>query len=255
MFKILLENLSARDKAKLIIGFPVIVVGTTLFSVTHYIKPLRKTMKDWWKVPFIAKGLIKKSTLTYTNGRQIKVDKNNLNRAIAISHFMALSNDTIKRCDIEASDDTVTATLMGRRFKLNLEYAAYIIGDISDREKLGYAKTVKGRKVLDIGAFVCDTTMFYAAAGAEHVYAFEPFTKLYLEGKRNISDNGFEKKVTLFNAGIAARPGSASLNESDEGGRRIDETENSGGMQIKLMTIEDMVNTYHINDGMMKIDI
>lgn len=56
--------------------------------------------------------------------------------------------------------------------------------------------------VIDIGAFIGETSLFFLSKGAKKVYAFEPVEKFYRYLKRNVLRNGFGGKVILNNFGI-----------------------------------------------------
>lgn len=58
---------------------------------------------------------------------------------------------------------------------------------------------VKGKNVIDIGASVADSPIYFALNGAEHVYGYEPDKERYKMALRNIELNNMGKKITLFN--------------------------------------------------------
>ncbi len=64
---------------------------------------------------------------------------------------------------------------------------------------------IKNRIVVDIGAAVGDSALYFALMGATHVYAFEPFPITFEKAQENISRNNYSEKITLFNKGIGHR--------------------------------------------------
>jgi FkbM family methyltransferase len=64
---------------------------------------------------------------------------------------------------------------------------------------------VLGRVVIDIGANIGDSAVYFARHGASHVYAYEPFPDLYEQARRNVDLNGCDGTVTLVNAGAGPR--------------------------------------------------
>jgi len=67
---------------------------------------------------------------------------------------------------------------------------------------------IKGKIVLDIGAFVGDTAVFFGKKGAS-VYAYEPSKELYEIAKKNIKLNNIDAKI--FNLGIGDKNTNAKI--------------------------------------------
>lgn len=63
---------------------------------------------------------------------------------------------------------------------------------------------IRGNVVVDIGTNIGDSALYFAAQGARHVYAFEPFSHLANAARRNIRLNRLEDSVTLVQAGVSA---------------------------------------------------
>src|SRR5579859_3164508 len=56
---------------------------------------------------------------------------------------------------------------------------------------------VQGAVVIDIGAYVGDSAIFFARAGARRVYGYEPFATTYAAAVRNVVLNGLEDVIKL----------------------------------------------------------
>ena len=74
---------------------------------------------------------------------------------------------------------------------------------------------VKGKDVVDVGANVGDTAIYFALKGAKHVYAFEPYPYSYNIAKKNIKLNHLEDRITLLNEGCG-RSGFVTIKEDYE---------------------------------------
>lgn len=70
-------------------------------------------------------------------------------------------------------------------------------------EELTYDIDCKDREILDIGANVGDTAIFFARKGAKKIHAFEPVTMAYQVAKRNLELNGITN-VDLFNSPVTS---------------------------------------------------
>lgn len=93
--------------------------------------------------------------------------------------------------------------------RLNLVYS--VLDDIE------YYKVVnvKDKTVLDIGAYIGDTTLFFVSRGAKRIYAYEPvFYKILL---KNISLNKITDKVEVVPRGIYYKPKTICVKEEAAG--------------------------------------
>ncbi|WP_048054006.1 FkbM family methyltransferase [Thermoplasma volcanium] len=61
---------------------------------------------------------------------------------------------------------------------------------------------MEGRKVLDIGANIGDSAIYFALKGAAHVYAFEVVPSTSEICKENVRLNNLDGKITVFNYGL-----------------------------------------------------
>lgn len=57
---------------------------------------------------------------------------------------------------------------------------------------------IKGKDVVDLGAYYADTAIYYAKRGAKHVYAYEARQQLVNKGKLFIKKNRLESKISLY---------------------------------------------------------
>ena len=96
-------------------------------------------------------------------------------------------------------------------------------------------------RVLDIGAYIGDTTVFFVRGGAQKVIAFEPHPKLYQLALKNIEINRLSEKVVLFNEGVAAKDGELCIKEdSDVGaaaGFGLSQAVQGSAVRIRLSSI------------------
>lgn len=113
---------------------------------------------------------------------------------------------------------------------------------------------VKGRVVVDIGAYVADTAIFFVLEGARHVYAIEPFPYFYEIGRKNIAASRMESKITMVNAGVGGKSAEISVDSS----KRSFSGSGFGGSgakkQIQIMSLEEIVRKYRLKNAALKID-
>ncbi len=64
---------------------------------------------------------------------------------------------------------------------------------------------VKNAAVIDIGAFIGDSAVYFARRGALHVYAYEPYAELCATAKHNVWLNDCGERVSVFQQGVSDR--------------------------------------------------
>ncbi|MEM1903580.1 MAG: FkbM family methyltransferase, partial [Pyrobaculum sp.] len=70
-----------------------------------------------------------------------------------------------------------------------------------------YAADVKDRVVVDVGAGIGDSTLFFVSRGARRVYAFEPVERHFRYLVDNIARNNAVDRVVAFNYGLWVEDG------------------------------------------------
>jgi FkbM family methyltransferase len=75
--------------------------------------------------------------------------------------------------------------------------------------------SVKDRVVVDVGAFVGDSPIYFALKGAKKVIAIEPCSGAYAEMLENVRLNNLENIIVPVNAYLVSEQGKAHL-EDDE---------------------------------------
>ncbi len=71
-----------------------------------------------------------------------------------------------------------------------------------DYDKMYSYLNVKGKIVLDAGAFLGETALYFVSRGVRLVYAYEPVPLFYDYLVRNVRLNGVEGIVKVVNAGL-----------------------------------------------------
>ncbi|MGD2065927.1 MAG: FkbM family methyltransferase, partial [Candidatus Bathyarchaeota archaeon] len=69
---------------------------------------------------------------------------------------------------------------------------------------------LKNKTVVDVGAFIADSSIYFATKGAKKVIAYEP-SPMYKIAQNNIKLNNLERVITLRNQAVAGKAGSIKL--------------------------------------------
>lgn len=126
-----------------------------------------------------------------------------------------------------------------------------VIGIFIDNNYAGLP--VKDKVVVDIGANIADSSIFFALQGARKVIALEPFPGIYQVAKKNIEENDLSEAITILLAGCAGIRASISLDPNLTTKWLLEKSEN--GDTIPLVTLECLLQEYDIGqDAVLKMD-
>ena len=96
---------------------------------------------------------------------------------------------------------------------------------------------VKNKIVLDVGASIGDSSIYFILRGATKVIALEPDLELYSLAKKNIELNGFADKIELIRAGCSYIDRGDQVNSKPP-----------------LMTLQTILDNYSIKPDVLKMD-
>jgi FkbM family methyltransferase len=111
---------------------------------------------------------------------------------------------------------------------------------------------VKNRIVIDVGAFVGDSAIYFVLRGARRVIALEPNPEAFKEMLENIKLNNMESKIIAINAGLSSKAGRLKVWGGIKDALRTYYGIDAGG-HIKSMTLseimkmEDVSKTEQVN--------
>jgi len=122
--------------------------------------------------------------------------------------------------------------------------------------KKDYAKILVNEKtVLDIGANIGDTGIFYILNGAKKVIGIEPFPKNFDYAQKNIQINNLDKVITLLQAGCSSKKEIIKIDPDYQSNIESKIKNFKIGIDIPMITLQDIINTYEIpKDSVLKID-
>ncbi len=112
---------------------------------------------------------------------------------------------------------------------------------------------VKEKVVVDVGANIADSSIYFACEGATSVIALEPHPKNYETAKRNIELNSLNHKITLLNAGCGSTNEAIQI-DSDYAGLCKPLIKSSTGTTIELITLHSLVDRFNIESAVLKLD-
>jgi len=185
------------------------------------------------------------------NKNEIKFKINNKTYSIPIDNFYSRGiYDFIKTTEAGWEYKGDYWEKDGIKFK---HYYATIYDIFVDKQYV-YLK-VKNKNVLDIGAFVGDSAIYFILKGAKKVYAIEPHPESYKEMLENIKLNNMEDKIIPINLGISYNSDYVTINVKDIPfviSALFDS--NNNGIKVPAGKLSDIIEKYNIDAQVLKMD-
>jgi len=113
---------------------------------------------------------------------------------------------------------------------------------------------VTNKTVIDIGAGIGDTAIYFILGGARRVVAFEPFPKIFYIAQKNIIENNMEDKITLVNAGCGF-DGYVSIDENFDSNATSRLVDQKQGLQVPVYSLDTIISKFNVDeDSILKVD-
>lgn len=113
---------------------------------------------------------------------------------------------------------------------------------------------VKEKVVLDVGANIGDTPIFFALHGAKKVIGIEPFPQNYEMAQKNTEINDLSDKIEILLAGCSSKNEYLTIDPTFKSDIRSNLKKFEKGIQIPLFTIQYLVEKYNLSDAILKMD-
>lgn len=239
------ENISLAEK----------LIGSVFFahrifkSSFDYFLVSYLLIENWYDAMLVRAGLIKNCKLKL---RPMSIDRSVSGRIVRmmgndrISYIKTAGNDIVigyrnRRITFHyTSDYQLTNTITG----IKEEFLENQYLDVD----------VRGKVVLDIGASIGDSAIYFALNGAKRIVSLEPYPYTYNVAKENIKLNGLAGKVALINQACGARKGWVVIDPAFQNNDRNSIKHFSKGKTVKVTTLDELVKRYGIHDAVLKID-
>jgi len=248
-------NVNKKDNIKLKIGILFYICASILKASLSRASLINKVVKNWPQFYLVYFGIKKSANLEFIDGYKININKYNRSKASVLAEFYA----TLREANnfgvaIRLVGNNIIAKIKGREFILDKETAPSVIAEAIHQQHSVFI--VKGKDVLDIGAYVGDTPIYYYLYGkARHVYAFEPMPYLYEKGLQIIKKNRLSKFISLFNEGVSGEGGVIKIPRSGTNFYKVEVGASiSEGKIVKIISLDDFVRKYNIHDAFLKVD-
>ncbi len=234
------------------------------FSRIHAFWVIYKIVKNWQDVLLFRFGLKKQFTIVLRNG--LKAEINNLQDYFdfwnkeQIQMILFKQAGLENRMEIDKSKKVIKFKFAHKDIFLvfdSFRQLSSTIGLIKEQFIKGQYNwlNVKDKDVIDIGANIGDTAIYFALKGAKHIYAFEPYPYSYKIALKNIKLNKLEDKITLLNEGCAGKESSIQIDPSYKSMGDTSLKMFNEGRRIKITTLKNITKQFDIKyPAILKID-
>jgi len=121
--------------------------------------------------------------------------------------FASCASDMDCYCD---DSNNVVCVVVGLKFIMPFPHGAFELKEIFIDREYG-EPNCDNAVVVDVGAFIGDSSLFFASRGAKVVVAFEPVPELFKIFNKNIALNGFKKIIDARNEAVSDSFGTVNI--------------------------------------------
>jgi len=106
---------------------------------------------------------------------------------------------------------------------------------------------VEGKTVIDIGANIADSSIYFCLKGAARVIGLEPFPHNYVIAKKNIESNKLSTKVCLLLAGLGPNNKNISIPPEFSSNHESQARDFGEGIKVPILTLTDIIDKYDVS--------
>jgi hypothetical protein len=167
------------------------------------LKMVSKYVNNWYAVIAFYLHLIQSLEVRFLDGTKVRLTRTNFGQFYERIYMLYLMDKGFKYRPEDGSE--LVELPNGLRFFLYTRKPYSFVFD--EIFVMGvYSKfDVRDKVVIDVGASIADSSIYFATHGAKKVYSFEPDRERYHLGTKNIVLNKLEDTITLENRSATAR--------------------------------------------------
>ncbi|MHB1600843.1 MAG: FkbM family methyltransferase [bacterium] len=233
-----------------------------------------KLIKNWFAVGLFMAGFYKTVTMKFRDGFEVSLNTNNdfysfWETKEGIKQKLSLNK--FKKVKIDEYNHNIAISIGGypliKFYYAEAKEVLNIVSLINLLFEKGEYRSVyvKDRIIIDIGAYIGDTAIYFVYKGCKAVYALEPFPYSFKIANINIALNKCDDKITLLNAGIGKKSGTIKINSEYISGvdSSIDSLINpnihfdngelktvhgNNKTMINIITLQEIINRYNLKN-------
>lgn len=158
-------------------------------------------VKNWYMLLALYAGLISKTAVRFRDGQEIDILRHDYTLFYEEIFRRYLQNKgfvyrMMEEKIIIQTPNGLQITL--KPFLYKAKTYSFVLDEIFVMKVYG-EPNLHGQVVLDLGASLGDSSLYFAKLGASEVYGYEPDVKYYHLAQENIKLNGMEEKIHIYN--------------------------------------------------------
>ena len=244
------DNVYPLDGIKLTIGLPFYVAQSYAIAYRKRLRPMISAVDNWWCVLLVHAGVLKSAAVRLKDGGSFNLTKKNIAELMIYAEFNTLPKEVRKNIHMHAG--YAVLDVCGRKLRLGKGAIEQVASEFH------YNKhnliDVKSRDVVDVGAYVGDSTLYYILAGkAKHVYGFEPYKRYFNLARKAVLENDLDKKITMFNCAVAGKDSYGFLNEASDD-FMVSAKASAGSKRIRALSLDTISGKLKLRGAALKVD-
>ena len=214
-------------------------------DIMYVRKRYKKVYKNYMSVMLNVRRGKNKINVILQDGNSIYFSNN-----LAWGYTQLIANKNIQIYDLHPDSNSIKFTYKDNN--VTLENGIGAVGEVFGLEEYGFLD-VENEIVVDIGANIGDSTIYFALNNAKNVIALEPYPYSYNIALNNIKKNNIEEKIILLNAGYG-QDGTAKINPDYKSTGCSELKSFNDGIDVTTLSLKTLLNYYSINNAVLKMD-
>ena len=198
----------------------------------------KRTYVNWVSVLYSLSKKEKTIKVRLRNGNSLN------NISVGMVNFirdLSKNNKSYNGFAFNSSDGIFTFLYSGKMIKMKLYENGKFNGEFSSfLGDYDFLEPIQGNTVIDVGANIGDSSIWFAVKGASRVIGLEPYRYSYNMAMKNIEINNLICKVVILNAGYGPTSEIELEDKITNVGTELKEYH--GGIKTNLFTLKDILN-------------
>ena len=228
------------------------MVMNKVFYKVKFVFNIIKSTKNWASIVFNRFSGKTEFKAKFRNGFEFKINKENWPEFMGFVHlFSLLPNAKLKNNSLK---------FFYKSKNLEFDFGEYGFGTIvevfglDEYKKFFKILNPKDKVVVDVGATLGDSSIYFMLNGAKKVYAFEALPGYARLAEKNIIENRFKDSCELIPMAVGGVSGEININSETKDMFGANYTPPLSGDRVQVMTLKQIVEKFNIEDGYLKID-
>lgn len=145
-------------------------------------------------------------------------------------------------------DESIIFDYQGKKVKFIGTENNGAIGDVFVEKELE-TLDVNGQDVIDIGASIGDSPVYFVLNGAKRVIAVEPFPYTFELLNKNLYINGVIERTKMVNCAIGGKTGTMRISQLLKNTVGMTATDVHDGVPINVLTIRNLLEDFNLNNN------